>query len=297
MKIGIIDSGIDSKHKRLTSCAISGVSIRLNGTSTHISYDFQDALGHGTACAAIIHRLVPAAELVAVKIFHDQLLSDEKTLCAAIRWSMDNGIHLINMSLGVTTDNPSSEMYALCEDALQRNIPLVAAANSYDVSLEVYPAYFPSVFGVMAGHTKKRHGFGYRSKSPLQFIAKGTTQRLASKDGGFTIGGGTSYACAHFTGVVAKYMSREKRYRDVEWLKRKLIEGADRDIRPLQNFDSYTDIPIIARHDLDEKGRKLFLNQYKVSWIGRAVLFPASEKEMNAFLRFPRLCRSGFITV
>lgn len=297
MRVAIIDSGVDSNHRRLDSCVISGVSISLDGDSTHFSCDFQDALGHGTACAAIIHRLVPTAQLVAVKIFHDQLLSDEKTLCMAMRWSIDNGVDLINMSLGVTTDNPSPEMYTLCEEASQRNIPLVAAANPYDAALETYPAYFPSVFGVMAGHIKKRYGFGYRPNSPLQFIAKGTTQRLASRNGEFTIGSGTSYACAHFTGIVAEYMSREQQgLWNIEDLKQKIIEDADQDIQPLQNSvesdgnDGNMNTPVIARHDLEKEGRRLFLNQSKVSWIGRAALFPASEKEMNAFLRFPKLC-------
>lgn len=299
MRIAIIDSGIDSKHKRLDSCVVSGVSIHRNRSTFDASREFHDLIGHGTACAAIIHRLMAEAELVAVRIFHHELHSDEQTLCAAIRWSLHNDCDVINMSLGVTTENPSSEMCALCNEAFERNIPIVAAGNSYDASLEVYPAYFPSVFGVMAGHIRKRNGYGYRPKSPLQFVAKGTTQRLASTGGRFTIGGGTSYACAHFTGIVAKVIDETGGLIDLCDLKQELIKGADNNVRPLQEsveLGSDKDVPIIARHDLDNKGRSLFVNQSKVSWVGSAALFPASEKEMNAFLMFPRLCSCEMVS-
>ena len=57
MKIAIIDSGIDVNHIRLKDCKVIGVSLKYSEDDKLIVSDnWVDNLGHGTACAAIIHK-------------------------------------------------------------------------------------------------------------------------------------------------------------------------------------------------------------------------------------------------
>ncbi len=295
MRIGIIDSGIDQEHTGLSECRITGVSLEHVNGNLVISDKCKDNIGHGTACAAVIHRDIPKAELVAVKIFHEELVSSVKLLCDAIKWCIGNNIDLINLSLGIQTSDPLPELKIVCEQAYRKNIVVVAAANN-DIRLEAYPSYFPTTLGVTAGKIKERLSFGYLLNSPVEFVAKGTLQRVPWKNGGYTIMYGTSLACAHFTSIVALEM-KSNVGKDVNTLKTSLINRADKTIQPLQfpangnqRVFMPTIKPVIKRDDLQEVGQRLFRNDKKTSWMGRVAIFPASEKELKTLLFFPRSC-------
>src|SRR3982074_608268 len=96
-----------------------GVSILPDGTE---EADYVDRLGHGTAVTAVIREKAPNAEIFAVKVFHQSLATNIQSLTRAIDWSVRNGMHLVNLSLG--TKNAEHE------DALRaagRGIALIAA--------------------------------------------------------------------------------------------------------------------------------------------------------------------------
>jgi len=296
MRIAIVDSGIDQIHPSLKGCLVTGVSLEHRNGNLTTSSEFKDNIGHGTACAAIIHRDVPEAELVSVRIFRDELASDMALLCEAINWCTDNEIDLINLSLGVQTNNPPSELRSVCEQAYEHGIVVVAGANNNDLRREVYPAFFPIVFGVTSGKIRHHLSWGFLPNSPIEFIARGTLQRVAWRDGGHTIMCGTSIACAHFTAIVALEKVKEA-VNDIELLKTSLIGGADKSIKPLQFpisgnrrvFLPALAGPVIKRDDLQRIGQKLFRSSDRLSWIRMAAVFPASEKELKTLLLFPHL--------
>lgn len=101
MKIGIIDSGVHAAHPHVKGVA-GGVGILRDGRE---ETDYTDRLGHGTAVTAVIREKAPAAEIYAVKIFHDSLATHIEPLVAAIDWCVRHRMDRINMSLG--TDNPA----------------------------------------------------------------------------------------------------------------------------------------------------------------------------------------------
>jgi subtilisin family serine protease len=123
VRIAVIDSGVHATHPHVNGVA-GGVSIFPDGRE---EADFVDRLGHGTAVTAAIREKAPAAEIYAVKVFHDSLATRIDSLIHALDWSARNGVHLINLSLG--TDNPEHEavLHAAVERLVGQGIKLIAA--------------------------------------------------------------------------------------------------------------------------------------------------------------------------
>jgi len=285
MKIGIIDSGIDINHKRLISCNVKGGTILLSNNELSFCENFDDLLGHGTATAGIIHKHNPQAELFVIKIFDQEGITNERFLHYAIQLCIDKKVDLINISLGVQTNMPHESLIAICEKAYSVGIVIVAAAHN-DIHLESYPACFSSVFGVICGKTKADN-YGYLASSGF-FIAKGDLQRVLWKNERFNITGGTSFACAHFTGIISNLMEKHN-FSDIASLKLLMIEHADKDLLPTYQVSDVKKLPHVQRTDLDQIGENFFTPR-KNDWIKKIALFPASEKEMNTLREFPESC-------
>ena len=78
-----------------------------------------DRAGHGTACAGIIHRIAPAAELYSVRVFDESLCADGRALLEALHWAIEYGMDVVNLSLGTTDPSLKGPMEALCREALK----------------------------------------------------------------------------------------------------------------------------------------------------------------------------------
>ncbi|MCG8457752.1 MAG: S8 family serine peptidase, partial [Holophagales bacterium] len=60
----------------------------------------RDRIGHGTACAHIVLSLAPAAEIVPVRVFDERLETSPEAIVAALGWAVEEGIDVVNLSLG-----------------------------------------------------------------------------------------------------------------------------------------------------------------------------------------------------
>ena len=121
--IAIIDSGVHAAHPHVQRVA-GGVGVTDAGERID---DYVDRLGHGTAVAAVIREKAPEADLLAVKVFDRELRATGEALVAALQWSRNAGVRLINLSLG--TDNVAYESALAREVAACREtgIDIVAA--------------------------------------------------------------------------------------------------------------------------------------------------------------------------
>ena len=130
----------------------------------------------------------------------------------------------------------------------------------------------------------------------IEFIARGTLQRIAWKNGGFTISSGTSLACAYFTGITAKTMQSFNHTSSIDALKARLKESATPGLTPLQfGGKAYNDnVPMIKSDGVKTDLEGVFKRRFS-DWIGNLAVFPASEKEMNAFSDFPEYCISPVV--
>jgi hypothetical protein len=123
LRIAIIDSGVHATHPHVNGVA-GGVGITADCREES---DFVDRLGHGTAVTAVIREKAPEAELFAVKIFHDSLATSIDPLIHAIDWSIRNGMHLINLSLGTNNPDHETKLRASLNRVVAQKIKLIAA--------------------------------------------------------------------------------------------------------------------------------------------------------------------------
>jgi len=285
LNIAILDSGIDISHKKLFNCKVDGVSINDNEQITENNYF--DENGHGTSVAVIIHKFVPDVKLIIVKIFHGgELIAREEATSKAIQWCIDQkNIDIINLSLGVQTSSPSSLLYEVCKSAFRNNI-VICAAGFYIPDKECYPAFFPEVFGVISGNVRNKYQYGYSKNSPIEFIAKGSMQRVAVLNNKYAISEGSSLACANFTGIVASIIKKEK-IQNIKDLKEYLIHNAYKNIDVIAEYRTILDFPKVISSNIDNIATKYLNFNEKFREFNNLALFPISEKEVNSFLEFP----------
>ncbi|RJQ07896.1 MAG: peptidase S8/S53 subtilisin kexin sedolisin, partial [Bacillota bacterium] len=207
VKVGILDTGIDLDHPDLH---VAGGATFVDGTSAP-----DDDNGHGTHVAGTVAALAngtgvigvaPAAALYAVKVLDSGGSGYISDIVAGIDWAVTNGMKVINMSFGGSSDDAT--LRAACDNAYAAGVLLVAAAGNSgnpagkgdNVS---YPARYSSVIAVAAtDQSDKRASFS--STGPdVELAAPGVDILSTYYGGGYATASGTSMACPHVVGVAA----------------------------------------------------------------------------------------------
>jgi len=127
VRVAVIDSGVHADHPHVGPI-VGGTAFDDDGSRSN---DLIDRLGHGTAVAAAIHEKAPEAPLVAVRVFDRALTTTGRALIEAIRWSADERVRLINLSLGTLNDEH--------RPALEQAVRYAAAAGAIVVSAAPEP--------------------------------------------------------------------------------------------------------------------------------------------------------------
>ena len=107
MRVAVIDSGIDADHPELKGQIAGGTSFvggswqsDTNGHGTFVAGEIAAALNNGQGIAGIAF---PAKLLVAKVVRSDGTISPEAE-ARAIRWAVDHGARVINLSFGGVRD-------------------------------------------------------------------------------------------------------------------------------------------------------------------------------------------------
>ena len=230
-RIAVIDSGIDGTHPDLAS-RIAGARSFVGGSA------LTDQQGHGTFIAGLIAAQTNNAVGVAGIAFPSQLLvakvvraNRQVSLEAeadAIRWAVDNGARVINLSLGGVRDPRDSgrDTYSALEAAAvryayTRGAVVVAAVGNADQAPRApwpyasYPAALPHVLGVSAlGRDGAVPLFSNRDPIYNDLAAPGqelvstlprhlTAPRASCTDQGYSICGPDDYRNAEGTSFAA----------------------------------------------------------------------------------------------
>ena len=166
VRVALIDSGIDGTHPDLVGRVVAAKSF-VGGTP------YRDEAGHGTFVAGEIAAnpangvgiagLAFNARLVIAKVVTPDGEVSLPAEVAAIRWAVDEGARVINLSLGGVRDplDPSRDTYspleqAAVEYAYSKGALVVAAVGNGTQSpstpwrFAAYPAALPHVVGVSA---------------------------------------------------------------------------------------------------------------------------------------------------
>lgn len=169
--------------------------------------DDHDTNGHGTGCIDVIRRIAPAAEIVPIRVFGREIETSPGTLQSAIHWASEQGLQLINVSLGTLREDVLKPLYVTCEKARRGGSILVAAAHNH--STWSYPAVFENVLSVgrLTAVPPSPYDYAYRPGEATECLAMGT-HHVQWIGGQTAFRAGTSFAAPVMTGIVALLLER-----------------------------------------------------------------------------------------
>ncbi len=231
VNIGIVDTGVDLSHPDLAGKVTASANC-LGGACRDGGAD--DGHGHGTLLAGIaaaatnngrgVAGVAPDAKLVVAKAIDDQGRGDAVDIVNAIRWVVDRGARVVNLSLGdpnfLVTSLLGTPLRPGIEYAWSKGaIPVLASGNENAGVLELGSSNYGSLDAVIVGATDKGGGIASYS-SPIGNAKWGLVAPGGSGGGPgadvlstFTNGryawvAGTSMAAPHVAGALALLLAQ-----------------------------------------------------------------------------------------
>jgi subtilisin len=178
------------------------VAVRIDDDKVLVDEDGEgDLCGHGTACAGIVRALAPACELYSVRVLGAGFSGSGKVLLAGLRWAIEQGYDIVNMSLSTTKSEFAGILHELADAAYFKRTLLVASAHNMPV--ESYPWKFASVVSVGSHARDDPREIFYNPTPPVEFFARGVDVDVAWLGGGTLRTSGNSFATPHVAGVCA----------------------------------------------------------------------------------------------
>jgi subtilisin family serine protease len=200
VRIALIDSGINEAHSHVGPIA-GGIALSPGPANRVVrEEDYRDRLGHGTALAGILKFKAPEAELFAVRIFEDRLVTSIEILEAALRWAIERRMHVINLSLGTANPEHRARMIRLVAQARRRGILITASSPPENSAM--LPAALDGVFGVAAAEDCAWAEYRYVADGPIHFRAHPSPRPLPGLDQSRNYRG-HSFASAHLSALLA----------------------------------------------------------------------------------------------
>ncbi|MCG5212951.1 S8 family serine peptidase [Streptosporangium sp. KLBMP 9127] len=209
VRVCVVDSGVDGGHPRVGGLERSVVVARDDdGEPTLIDCDPVDPAGHGTACAGVIRSIAPGVALSSVRVLTDGKSGTGKALLAGLRWAIDEGFDLINLSLSTTRAEFQPALRDLADRAYFRRCLLIASAHNMPVLS--FPWTFSSIVSVASHDEPDPLTYYYNPAPPAEFYARGVRVPVAWPGGKEVSSTGNSFAAPHITGICAVIMSKHR---------------------------------------------------------------------------------------
>jgi membrane-anchored mycosin MYCP len=211
--VAVIDSGVDAGHAQLRGRVLVGQD-PLGGGDGRV-----DCVGHGTAVASIIagqpqqgigfRGFAPRATILPVRVSEqDTIAGSGRTIGApafgaAIRYAVDRGARVLNLSVVLYVDEPAVRdaiRYAVAKDV----VVVAAAGNAHSQGDPTpYPAGYEGVIGVGAIGPDGQRWQGSPVGEYVDLVAPGQAVTAAAAGGGYAEYEGTSFAVPFVTAAAA----------------------------------------------------------------------------------------------
>jgi subtilisin len=207
VRVCIIDSGIDGTHP-LVGGVDGAVFVELDddGEPQLAEDEEGDLFGHGTACAGIVRSLAPECEIHSVRTLGRRLTGKGAVLLYGLRWAIEQGFDIINLSLSMSKPSLVEELRELADNAYFKNTLIVAAAHNMPVVS--YPWRFPAVVSVGSHSGTDPWEFYANPTPPVEFLACGVEVELGWLDHATIRATGNSFATPHIAGIAARILSK-----------------------------------------------------------------------------------------
>lgn len=234
--IAVLDTGVDANHPELRGKIAKGADfVNLEGLNTAgFVGDFlglddspDDEVGHGTHVSGIIaakglkmdEGVAPGCSLMSVRVLATMTNNGQRVgagivdnINAGIKWAVDNGADVINMSLGIRHMGGGLPHEDIIRYALKKNVTVVAASGNDGTAEKYYPGALDGVWAVGAtddvGEIATFTSYG----APIRVVAPGSRIYSAFADGRYAMASGTSQAAPFVSGAVGLMKSFAKEH-------------------------------------------------------------------------------------
>ena len=207
IKVAIIDSGVSKEQPDLKDCEINFYRGTLkNNRWVCEKYVSNDLYGHGTACAWIINKNAPSAEIVSIQVLDENGSTDSEAVVCAVDWCISHGISIINLSMGCCSRHSQERFLELGKKAASKGVLIFAAMN--DEGLDAIPATLPFYIGVYDSNKTRKDTYVWDANTK-RAGAYGRKQRVGWPSYPYyTLLGGSSFATAHMVAIAVKLRQR-----------------------------------------------------------------------------------------
>lgn len=211
VRIGIIDTAVDSSHPWLANARLS--------TRSFVPENALQPLDHGTAVVSTLiantsnyNALLPKAEVVSASIFVEQgsqrRITTTEYIAAALEWLLQQNLKVINMSF---TGPYSRVLDSLIQNASDQGILLTAAAGNHGPgAAPLYPAAYQGAIAVTAVSAKKRIYRLANRGEHIMFSAPGVDIQHALPGDTNGVSSGTSMASPFVAALLGSRLASEK---------------------------------------------------------------------------------------
>ncbi|MET0422333.1 MAG: type VII secretion-associated serine protease mycosin [Actinoplanes sp.] len=214
--VAVIDSGVDADHPDLRGQVLPGLDLvdsKGDGDT--------DLVGHGTTVSALIAGrsddnlgvigIAPKAKILPVRVLDAENRYDDAIVVAkGVRWAVDHGARVINLSLGGNGSSPA--LAAALDYAFAKDVVVVACTGNLSASSDTevwYPAREPGVLAV-AGMERDGQKLWSGSITGGQTVVTAPATQLigARPDDDYWKVQGTSFAAPMVSATAALIRSR-----------------------------------------------------------------------------------------
>jgi subtilisin family serine protease len=227
IKVAVLDTGANLDHKELQGKIVKRADfVDLEGLNTSDfvgdikGYDDvpEDEVGHGTHVSGIIagrglemdEGVAPECEVMAVRVLATMKNGPRlvgagiiDNINAGIKWAVDNGADVINMSLGIRHTGGGLPHEDVIRYALSKNVVVVAASGNDGTNERYYPGALPGVIAVGAvdnnGAVTPFTSYG----ANITVVAPGLNIYSSFAHNSYAVASGTSQASPFVAGSVA----------------------------------------------------------------------------------------------
>ncbi len=242
--VAVIDTGVDRNHEDLRNniwtnaneIADNGIDDDGNGyVDDNYGWNFSgnnnntlDGNGHGTHVSGTIAGennnygvtgIAYNAKIMPVKVLNDSGSGSYNSIAQGVRYAVDNGADVINLSLGGKYSNRTLE--SAIDYASSKGVIVVMAAGNDGESSPDYPARYAYKSGIAVGAVDRNNNiadFSDRSgTSEISYVtAPGVRVYSTVPNNQYAVYSGTSMAAPHVAGVVALMLSANPNLTDAQ---------------------------------------------------------------------------------
>lgn len=206
-RVCILDSGVEAGHPSVGELERSVVVTVDEAGEAVVAEDTEgDVSGHGTACAGIVRALAPECSLASVRVLGANFAGSGAVLLAGLRYAVEQGFDVINMSLSTTKKPFAAVLHELADSAYFRRSVLVASAHNMPV--ESYPWRFSSVISVGSHEEPDPLAYFYNPTPPVEFFGRGVNVQVPWSGGRTLTVSGNSFATPHLSAICALILAK-----------------------------------------------------------------------------------------